>query len=373
MGATTVFVAVVAARFLLPLLIPRFPLPAIVACLVLDGVDQTIFQSLGYDPPGYQGYDKAMDVFYLAVAYMSTMRNWTSAPAFEVGRFLYFYRLVGVVAFELSHWRPLLLIFPNTFEYFFIAYEALRLWWNPARFSQRFWVLVAAAIWVFVKLPQEWWIHIAQLDFTEQASAHPWIWGVVVGGLTAAVAAFWTLALPRLGAPAWRLHVASDPLPASIDEGPERAAWLARHGRVLSGATAEKVVLVGLISVVYAQVLPNVRASDVELFSGLAVFVVVNAGIALAAARRGRSLPTLSAVFGLRMLANVGMVLLANALLGRTGGGTDLGATLFFVFLLSLITTLHDAYRPVHEIRSELVQTRPGGVPSGPEPLGKPT
>jgi hypothetical protein len=122
---------------------PPVSLPAVVTALILDGVDQTIFQSLGFDPPGYQGYDKAMDVYYLAIAYLSTMRNWTSLPAVRVARFLYFYRLVGVVAFELSGWRPLLLIFPNTFEYFFIAYEVVRLFWNPARVSMR---LVALGI-----------------------------------------------------------------------------------------------------------------------------------------------------------------------------------------------------------------------------------
>src|SRR6185437_8328135 len=112
-GTAVVFVAVVGARFIVPLFIPRFPLPAILASLTLDAVDQTIFQSFGYNPPQYQGYDKAMDMYYLAVAYLSTMRNWSSRPAVRVARFLYFYRLVGVVAFELSHWRPLLLIFPN--------------------------------------------------------------------------------------------------------------------------------------------------------------------------------------------------------------------------------------------------------------------
>ena len=73
-GVLLVFLGVVAARFLLPLLILRYPLPAIIGCLLLDGVDQTIFQSFGYDPPGYQSYDKAMDVFYLAIAYLATLR-----------------------------------------------------------------------------------------------------------------------------------------------------------------------------------------------------------------------------------------------------------------------------------------------------------
>ena len=83
-----VFGAVLTARLLVPLAIPRFPLPAVLTALILDGVDQTIFQSFGFDPPGYQGYDKAMDVYYLAIAYLSTMRNWSSRPAVKVSPFL---------------------------------------------------------------------------------------------------------------------------------------------------------------------------------------------------------------------------------------------------------------------------------------------
>ena len=77
-AATVVFVTVVALRLLVPLLIPMFPLPAILACLVIDGIDQTIFQTFGFDPPGYQNYDKAMDVYYLAIAFLSSMQNGSS-------------------------------------------------------------------------------------------------------------------------------------------------------------------------------------------------------------------------------------------------------------------------------------------------------
>ncbi len=262
--AQLVFLAVVGARFLVPLLIPRFPLPAIIACLVLDGVDQTIFQTMGYDPPGYQGYDKAMDVFYLCVAYLSTMRNWTSEGAFRVGRFLYFYRLVGVAAFELTQWRPLLLIFPNTFEYFFIAYEVVRLRWDPARYGLRFWVWTAGLIWVFVKLPQEYWIHIAQLDFTDTLENVPWFGPAIVLALLGLLAVLWFAVRPRLRPADWSWRVAADPLPEEIDEAAERASWVTAHGRVLSAPTVEKVVLVGLISMIYGLVLPSVEASSIE-------------------------------------------------------------------------------------------------------------
>ncbi len=57
-----VFWAVVMARFLLPLTIPKYPLPGVLACLILDGVDQTIFQQFTSLPlEGYQSYDKALD------------------------------------------------------------------------------------------------------------------------------------------------------------------------------------------------------------------------------------------------------------------------------------------------------------------------
>ncbi len=158
-----IFVAVVALRFLIPLLIPRFPLPAILAALVIDAADQTIFQNYtDLDLTGYQGYDKALDIYYLTIAYLSTLRNWTDPFAFSVGRFLWYYRLLGVLLFELFDVRALLIIFPNTFEYFFIAYEVVRLWWNPERLTRRQVIGLAAFIWVFIKLPQEWWIHIAQ-------------------------------------------------------------------------------------------------------------------------------------------------------------------------------------------------------------------
>jgi hypothetical protein len=339
---------VVGARFLVPLLIPTFPLPAIVTCLVLDGVDQTIFQAFGHDPPQYQGYDKAMDVYYLAIAYLSTMRNWSSWPAFRVARFLYFYRLVGVVAFELTEWRPLLLIFPNTFEYFFIAYEAIRLGWDPARLRLRSWISLAAVIWIVVKLPQEWWIHIAQLDVTDMMAAHAWILPTLLVVLAVLAAVLWFVVRPRLPVRDHAPQMAADQLSEDIDEAAERDQWVARHGRLWSTGTLEKVVLMGLLWVIYAQVLPGVTASPVELFLGVAVFVVVNAAISLTIARRTRSLESALAAFGARMLLNVALVLLVGWLFG---GRLNTGNAIFFVLLLSLITLMDDRYRPVHEAR----------------------
>ena len=211
--AELVFWAVVLSRLFVPLLIPRFPLPAILACLIIDGVDQSIFQAVAPDADltSYQSYDKALDIYYLVIAYISTLRNWTNQFAVYIVRFLIFYRLVGVVLFEITGVRELLIIFPNTFEYFFIFYEAVRLFWDPRRMSAKVLVGATAFIWIFIKLPQEWWLHVAQLDMTDfiqedifgvpagtawidTFAARPWIVViavVVVSGLI--YAAYWIM------------------------------------------------------------------------------------------------------------------------------------------------------------------------------------
>ena len=95
-------VAVVAARLIVPLFIPAYPLPAILVAMVLDGIDQTVFSlTLESDLAGYQTYDKALDIYYLDHRLRLDHRELGAAgPTFVVGRFLWYYRLVGVALFE---------------------------------------------------------------------------------------------------------------------------------------------------------------------------------------------------------------------------------------------------------------------------------
>jgi hypothetical protein len=361
-----VFWTVVAVRFVLPLLIPRFPLPAIVACLVVDGIDQSVFQAFGFDPPGYQNYDKAMDLFYLSVAFLSTLQNWTRSAAVSIARFLFFFRMVGVMAFELTGVRTLLLLFPNTFEYFFIAYEVVRLRWDPRRFGTRFWLLLAAGIWVLVKLPQEYWIHVAQLDFTDTWRDVPWFAPLVTLGCLGLLAVAWFVVRPRLPVPDWRWRVTPPPLPAEMDSAAERDAWTAAHVRLWSWWTAEKVLLIGLLSTIYARILPDLEVSDLRMFVGVSVFVVANAAVSLLVARHVGSRTRLAAAFGARVAVNVGLVLVARLLLGA--GALSLTSTLFFVLLVSLLVTYHDRFAPVGAVRRRLDAETPVPRTGRPDP-----
>jgi hypothetical protein len=218
----------------------------------------------------YQTYDKALDVYYLTIAYISTLRNWTNHLAFQVGRFLFYYRLAGVVLFELTGWRPVLLIFPNTFEYFFIFYEVVRLRWDPDRLDKHTLIGAAASIWLIIKLPQEWWLHVARLDTTDviktqifalpvdaswadAAAARPLV--VVAAAALVVMLGFGARRLlPRLPRPDRALRLAADPLPANADEVAERRAIAARFARLFDATLVEKIVLVALVSVIFAQI-----------------------------------------------------------------------------------------------------------------------
>ncbi len=354
-----IFLLVVGARFGIPLFAFRFPLPAIVAALVIDAADQTIFQNFtDLDLTGYQGYDKALDIFYLAIAYLSTFRNWSDPFAARVAQGLWYYRLVGVVAFELTEVRALLIVFPNTFEYFFIAYEAVRLLWNPARLTRRQVVGLAAFIWIFIKLPQEWWIHIAQLDFTDfmkedvfgvSADAS---WGTAISEnlwfipfvlLVAAVLVLivrWGLRVAP--PPDWKLSVDVDAHPESTRLGATPAPTEFRSWDLL-----EKVVLMALIAIIFSQVLPGTEATPLQITFAIAVVVVANAGFTQWLSSTGHNWTSILREFVAMAIVNAGIVVAYIVFLRQSDRPVDEGATLFFVLLITLIVILFDRYRPI--------------------------
>jgi hypothetical protein len=356
---------VIAARLLTPLLIPWFPLPGVVVALLLDAVDQTLFQSFTTtDLSGYQGYDKALDVYYLSIAYVSTLRNWTNHFAFRLSRFLFYYRLAGVALFELSQWRLLLFLSPNTFEYFFIWYEVIRLWRDPSRLRRTTLVGVAAAIWIVIKLPQEFWLHIARLDLTDVLktalfNAPPettWghlfaaVPGVFIGAIVAAVA--------LIGGLAW---VAGRRLPpergarflmarpyAELDRPRLRAARESWAREIFDRDLLEKLILVTLIIVIFAQVFPGVQASTLQFAAGSVILILLNTSLSHWLARRGVGWKNALGHFLAVAAANLTMIAFFQLL---PGADLNDAAALFFVLLLSLIVALFDRFLEVHLAR----------------------
>jgi hypothetical protein len=178
-----VVAAIVLARLALPLLIPRIPL-VIVAALVLDGIDNSLlahFTSVDLGvPAGGGGGVRAV-------------------------------QLAGDAAGVPEHVRVLLHRLRG-------AADAR---WDPDGWPGRLWLYVAGGIWVFIKLPQEYWIHVAQLDFTETVTDHPWFGILCVAGLVVLASLVWFVVRPRMPEPlpGWRFTAPA--LPAAP---PRRAA-----------------------------------------------------------------------------------------------------------------------------------------------------
>jgi hypothetical protein len=348
--------AVLGARLLVPLAIPRRPVPALVAALVLDAVDQTVLQATGTEFDDYQGYDKALDVYYLSIAYASTLRNWTPGLAFATARVLWYFRLVGVAAFEITGDRWLLLVFANTFEYFFLAYELVRTRWDPRRLSDAQVLGLAAGLWVFVKLPQEWWLHVAQRDVTDELSARPQLIPVLL--LAAAALA---LAARRHR---HRLPVADWPTTTRVDAhlprleiiGPADAIPL--RSRTFGLQVAEKTLLVSLTVIVFAEVLPDVVATQTQIVLSCLVVIVANATVSQAFARRGSQWDTTRSQFLSMAVVNVLIVAAFRILPGPRGAFVEPEHVLFFVLLLTLQVTLYDRYRTMRRARSEVGTVR---------------
>jgi hypothetical protein len=363
-----IFGAVIATRILVPLAIPKFPLPAMLAALVIDGMDQTIFQTFtSLDLEGYQSYDKALDVYYLSIAYTATLRNWTHHTAVAVGRFLYYFRLVGVVIFEVTQIRVVLLIFPNTFEYFFDFYEAVRARGDPRMMSTAIVVGAAAFIWIFIKLPQEWWIHVAQLDATDLIKTR--IFGVstdtswldaianrplvivvlVVALVVLAFAVRWLFAkrLPPADHP-WTFDADKEQPrvdPARVESARQRLAE-----RLFDRELVEKTALIALVAIIFGRMLPGVDATPVQTMLGVFVIILANTVLTEALVRQGASWTSAVRQFLVMLAINLLIVAIGQAILASL---TDrrLEHALVFAGLITLIVTLYDRYRPIHVAR----------------------
>jgi hypothetical protein len=369
-SAEIVIVGIILARLLVPLAIIRFPLPGIVACLVLDAVDQTVFQALAPDADlaGYQSYDKALDIYYLVIAYTATLRNWTNRFAVSIARFLIFYRLVGVVLFELSGQRWLLFIFPNTFEYFFIFYESVRLFWDPRRMSHRVLLGATAFIWIFIKLPQEWWIHIAQLDTTDVVqervfgvpagtpwldtfAARPWVVVAAIVVAVAVVTVVWWLARTKLPPRDRPLTIGADAEPGWTVPPERLAAEQARRAATIwHPELLEKVALLALVSIIFGQML-GLRAEPLELAALVGVIIVLNAALSAWLARKGFGPGPALRQFVVTGLLNAGILVALLALFGVLGSPIALERVTFMLLLVTLLVTLYDRYQPEYVAR----------------------
>jgi hypothetical protein len=137
--------------------------------MVVDALDVVLIELMGLGgfKDSYHTTDKLLDSYYLSFEWLVSMR-WDNPFAKWISVVLFPYRLIGVVAFELTERREMLFVFPNLFEN----------WWLycvvTARYLRRFepttWRASVFALLVLLvpKMGQEYLLHYQE--------AQPWDW-----------------------------------------------------------------------------------------------------------------------------------------------------------------------------------------------------
>ncbi len=131
--------------------------------------------------------------------------------------------------------------------------------------------------------------------------------------------------------------------------------------RIFDRALLEKVVLTGLISVIFAQYLLSDEVKSIGVLAFVAGFVVVNAFVSQLLARRSRGWRSVAVELAGMFAVNFGIVaglLLLDRILGFIDWRAPLGKTLFFVFLFTVLTVLYDRYHTVFRARRVLEHGR---------------
>ena len=128
----------------------------------------------------YQQFDKYLDLAYMGTFAVVALR-WPE-PARAVLLALLAYRLVGMVIFEVTDARRVLLFFPNVFEFLFVFVAAQRHWWPDFRYSARA-VAVVLPLLLIPKVFQEYALHEARwLDEYRATDVVADWWGWLTAG-----------------------------------------------------------------------------------------------------------------------------------------------------------------------------------------------
>ncbi|MCI0582297.1 MAG: hypothetical protein L0227_05270 [Chloroflexi bacterium] len=170
MPAAIVFVL----RLGLPLTILRWPLAGGLLSMAIDALDVVLVDAVagllgqpGQFGPFYAQIDKWLDTYYLGLELVA-VRRWPETWPRRVALALFAWRLIGVVAFEVTAYRPLLVVFPNLFENMFLYLLIVRRW-VPAILPRTLPQTILVSLLLLIpKELQEYVLHWEEL--------HPWQW-----------------------------------------------------------------------------------------------------------------------------------------------------------------------------------------------------
>jgi hypothetical protein len=168
----------VAFRVLTALPTLRWPFAGALFAILTDFSDLFLMNAIG-GIDDYQRLDKLCDLAYMLV-FLKVALGWRGIErGIAVG--LFAYRMLGETIFELGADRWTLLVFPNVFEFWFIAVAALHHYRPGADLSRREATLAFLAL-LLGKEAQEYFLHYDRfLDSFRAFDALTGIWRTIFG------------------------------------------------------------------------------------------------------------------------------------------------------------------------------------------------
>jgi hypothetical protein len=169
---TAAIALIIAAKFVVPLLIIRYPFAAGWTNFFLDSVDGDLLVPLGLPNETYQPVDKITDwVTYVAIVVVGFRNAW---PTKRLMLGLFLFRSIGQAGFLLTGNELFLAAFPNFLEPLFLVTATILAWERVVRhlpaWQERGFAILHRHRWligtliVVYKLQDEYFTHVANVD-----------------------------------------------------------------------------------------------------------------------------------------------------------------------------------------------------------------
>lgn len=159
---------VIALKFVVPSLLPRFPFLSAWGNYVLDSVDGDMLLELGLSDETYQTIDKAAD-YYSYVMMLIVGLRWRIRRLIAL---LFIYRSIGQALYFLTRKEMVFIYFPNFLEPLVLIYSLLlsrHKGLEPRAYAS--YQSHRGLIWIIIigyKLWNEWYLHLANIDLSER-------------------------------------------------------------------------------------------------------------------------------------------------------------------------------------------------------------
>lgn len=120
-----------------------------------------------------------------------------------------------------------------------------------------------------------------------------------------------------------------------------------RPRRFFGMALVEKIALVWLVGIIFSLVLPDIRATTIEIALDGTVLLLTSTAVSQLISRRGVSWAAISVEFIVMLVVNFVIIMMISFLLPSFDGSFNLVNIIFFTLPFTVVITMLDRHRQI--------------------------